>query len=931
MPRPAGERSASPSPAAAAEQLRRAQDDLAAVIQSVEGIVWEADARTFQFTYVSPQAQRLLGYPLERWLLEPNFWPEHLHPEDRAPAVAYCLKCTLEKRDHEFEYRMKAADGRWVWVRDIVTVVLEAGEISKLRGIMVDVTRQKQVEEALRETIERFELVAAGANDAIWDWDVANRKVNYSRRWLELRGFAPGEVRDTEEEWRAGIHPGDLPRVNEAVAAHLEGRTELFALEYRVRCKDGSWKWVLDRGLAQRDKTGRVVRMAGSESDVTERRRNVEELRESRRLLEKAQQVGRVGSWVATLGTVNSLNWSDETCRIFGVRPGEFSGRNEGFFKLVHPEDREAVLKAAREARASRKPYQIEHRIVRPDGQVRWVHEQADVEIDAGTGEVARMVGVVQDITERKEAEEEIKRREEHFRLLIENATDLITVIDFRGAIRYQSPASRRVLGMAPEELVGRSAFDFVHADDAGLMVAAIKRALTNPDSPISVEFRFRHSSGSWRTLQSVGRNIPGKAEGGFIVVNSRDVTDSRALEVQLAQAQKLQAVGTLAGGVAHDFNNLLGAILGNAELAVLDLPPNHSAARCLNEILNAAERAKDLVDRILTFSRPRAPQRHLISLAPVMEEVVRLLRSTLPAGIELNVEIGPDLPLVRADASQIHQIVLNLGTNAWHALEGRNGKIAFRLERRHLDAGFCRTHTGLAPGLHTCLSVSDTGKGMDSATLRRVFEPFFTTKPPGQGTGLGLSVVHGIVQSHGGAVVIESHPGQGTNARVFFPAAIGAGEQVASGAASTRPDIAPGHGERILFVDDEAALVLIARRALERMGYRVTALASAADALDAFLENPASFDLVVTDFNMPGISGLQFAERVLQARPGIPLVLASGFIQPDQAARAQEMGIRKVMTKPYSMDNLCRTLQRMLEEARELGEGAPSSSFTGP
>jgi PAS domain S-box-containing protein len=384
-------------------------------------------------------------------------------------------------------------------------------------------------------------------------------------------------------------------------------------------------------------------------------------------------------------------------------------------------------------------------------------------------------------------------------------------------------------------------------------------------------------------------------------------------LEQQLAQSQKMEAIGQLAGGIAHDFNNILSAIVGNTELVRLDLSPDHPALTSIKEILRAGQRAKELVQRILAFSRPQPQQLGPILLQPVLEEAIRLLRATLPAGVELAFDAERWLPTVSADASQIHQIVLNLVTNAWHAMENDVGRIEVRLKACHVDDSLCSTHPGLRPGPHACLSVADSGKGMDTLTLSRIFEPFFTTKQAGQGAGLGLSVVHGIVRSHGGVIVVDSEPGKGTTFQVYFPA-------IEAEAAATFRD-APavpssmGRGECILYVDDEEPLVYLATRFLERFGFRVEGYSSALDAVNAFRVDPQRYDLVITDYNMPGMSGMDVARQVLQVRPDAPVVLASGYLRPSEIDQARALGIREVVFKPNTLEELGPLVLRLLSK----------------
>jgi CheY-like chemotaxis protein len=372
-----------------------------------------------------------------------------------------------------------------------------------------------------------------------------------------------------------------------------------------------------------------------------------------------------------------------------------------------------------------------------------------------------------------------------------------------------------------------------------------------------------------------------------------------------------MQAIGTLAGGIAHDFNNILLAIIGNAELTRQRLLAGEKEVLdSIAEIQRAGTRAKELVQRILTFSRPQEHQLRPIRLEPVLKEAVTLLRSTLPAGIDMRMYCAPDVPAVWADASQIHQIIVNLATNASHALEG-GGEVEIRLESSNVDASLRQLHQDLQPGPHLHLSVRDTGKGMSEEIAARIFEPFFTTKPPGQGTGLGLSVVHGIVRNHGGAVVVESEPGQGSTFHIYLPAT---DEEVTAVAAKpASPWECRGKGEHILYLDDEEPLVELAVHFLERLGYRVSGFTLAAEALARFRAAPYAFDLVITDLNMPGSSGMAVAKQLLKIRPDVPVVLASGYVRQSEIEDARALGIREVILKPNTVEEFGPVVQRLL------------------
>jgi CheY-like chemotaxis protein len=376
-----------------------------------------------------------------------------------------------------------------------------------------------------------------------------------------------------------------------------------------------------------------------------------------------------------------------------------------------------------------------------------------------------------------------------------------------------------------------------------------------------------------------------------------------------------MEAMGTLAGGIAHDFNNLLAAIGGNLELVSMDLESTHPVQECLGEVRGAVRRATELVRRILTFSRPDVYDQRAIQLGPVVIEAVRLLRSVIPAGIDLVPAIEPDLPDVMANASQVHQAIVNLVTNAWQALDGGPGRIEVRLDAFAVDRAFTDTHGELRSGPHLRLSVRDNGHGMDASTVERIFEPFFTTKEPGKGTGLGLSMVHGIARGHGGVVLVESEPRRGATFTILFPVCVEAADAAAEAPdAAPVPDALRGHGERILCIDDEAPLVTLAVRALERLGYRVSGYTDAEEALAAFRRQPDAFDLVVTDYNMPGMSGLDLALTVMSVRPSMLVALASGYLRPAEVEHARALGIRATIAKPYTLEDLGTAVQNLLQ-----------------
>ncbi len=451
---------------------------------------------------------------------------------------------------------------------------------------------------------------------------------------------------------------------------------------------------------------------------------------------------------------------------------------------------------------------------------------------------------------------------------------------------------------------------------DPGAFIARVKSLYAHPAESSSdlVEFTDGRIFERDSRPQREGAEIVGR------VWSFRDITRRVAAEREkhnlvevLAQSQKMEAIGTLAGGIAHDFNNILTGVIGYAELARARLPATHPSAVDLGDVLSAGERARDLVRRILTFSRKQKPEKHAISLKPVISEVLKLLRATTPAGIEIHADFCEETDCVLADAAQIHQAVLNLATNAVHAMGGGPGTLDVRLENISGSTLLARGDARLLAGEWVRVSVSDTGHGMDPATLRRIFEPFYTTKQPGEGTGLGLAVVHGIVTAHGGIVTVESVPGKGSTFRLFFPLA--AAPAVANGhEPAPSPAVPRGHGEHILVVEDETLVADVARSFLTGLGYRATVCLSPEEALEKMRAAPFPYALVLTDLSMPRMTGLDLIRRIHEKNARIPCVLCTGLVVSASTEReATQLGVSDVVTKPYSRNDLGRALDRAL------------------
>lgn len=519
------------------------------------------------------------------------------------------------------------------------------------------------------------------------------------------------------------------------------------------------------------------------------------------------------------------------------------------------------------------------------------------------------------DVTEQKQAEQKQKHLEERFSRIFNNNPLPIALTRFEdGAVVDLNESFLSMSGYAREELVGRAPLNLGLYPDQKSRTALVEY-LKKYGHLHAYEQNFLTKSGQlrnhvlWMDVIVIGGEK-------HILILTLDVTEQKQaerqqkqLEEQLRQAQKLEALGTLAGGIAHDFNNILGAIISFTELCRLDNPDNVELQENLGEVLKASNRATNLVRQILSFSRRQKHERKNLQLAPIIKEALNLLRATLPATIEIQQSIDAEMPDVLANPNEIHQVIMNLCTNAAHAMKGRHGQLRLKLDLLRLNQTDPRPHVELTAGNYARLTVSDTGHGMDDATLKRIFEPFFTTKGPGEGTGLGLSVVHGIVKEHEGVIAAESEPGRGTTFTIYLPARPTSGtEEVLDGV-----EVARGNGERILFVDDEEMLGEVAQKMIRKLGYLPVVFQSADAAWDAIQKEPAAYDVLISDLTMPAKTGMDLARLVLGIRPNLPIILTSGSTETFSITEAQEIGIREMVGKPLDYRTLATALNKVL------------------
>ncbi len=521
----------------------------------------------------------------------------------------------------------------------------------------------------------------------------------------------------------------------------------------------------------------------------------------------------------------------------------------------------------------------------------------------AASGSIAEVIVTFMDVTARLQAERSGRSSEKRFKALFEQAAVGVAQIDVTtGRFVQINQRFCEIVGRSRQEMEPLTFAAITHPQDVAGDAEAMRQLCAGTIREFTREKRYLRKDGSavWVNLTVSAMWALGEAPDHGIAV-AQDITRRKRLEEQLRQAQKMDAMGTLAGGIAHDFNNILASINGYTELARMVLQGNPVVRDYLGCVLQASSRATDLVRQILAFSRQEQVERRPIQLQSVVAETLKLLRALIPSTIEFEISLAPDAPTVLADATQIHQVLMNLGTNACHAMKDRPGRLQVKLERCVVDETHAVSEARLQPGVYARVSVSDTGCGMDPATVARIFDPFFTTKAPGEGTGLGLAVVHGIMGSHDGAVTVYSHLGEGTVFHAYFPAE--ASEPVA--AMIEAEAIPRGHGERILLVDDEEPLVRLGQKTLTMLGYDVEVATQSTAAVAMVRADPQRFALVLTDQTMPGMTGLILADELRKIRPELPVLLMSGYSLSLTRERVEAAGIRKLLLKPISLHAL--------------------------
>lgn len=888
------------------DPLPRAADRPSSVAPAVSEGLWEWDAATGEVTW-SDRTLSILGYDRRTFGGTIDFVQRITHPDDRV-ALAGALSNDLDDfSSHEFDVRLQRADGTYGIFRARAMALRDGargGMPTRWVGSLTDVTERRMAEDAIRDSEQRFrgyfELSVVGLAISRPNKGI----VEVNDHFCNLLGYSREEL--LKKTWIELTYPDDLRADLLQFERVLAGEIDTYNVDKRYIKKSGEWLHAEIAVRCVRRKDGTVDYFLGLVHDVSARVRALAALRESesrfRLLVENSRdlimEVDTDGCFVYA---------SPHFATLLGVDPEKLLHTN--LLERVHPEDHDR-LRALLQRPAASFSFRGRH----AKGAYLWLEANASRFSTSGGEE--HCVLTCRDVTERIGMEQALRESEEKFSKAFQVSPHAMAIADLetREFIEVNEGFERATSSLR-DGVVGRKLGDLGRYPPEE--IDRLLEELAKQGSLRGFESEVMDADGhpAWSLISAETMEFRGRKH---VIFSHYDITEQKrverakaGLEEQLRHVQKMEAIGTLAGGIAHDFNNILGVMLAYTDLARLDTGDNPAVIDSLREVQRAGGRAKDLVRQILTFSRRGQHVRKPTRLGPLVTEATKLLRSTLPATIRLVTDVSSDTSTVLADPTQIHQILLNLATNAAHSMKGGAGELVVRVFPRVIRRGAADRLPGARSGRYVQLSVSDTGHGMDAATLERIFEPFFTTKKPGEGTGLGLSVVHGIVRDHGGTIHVESEKGRGTTVHVLLPVH----KATAEGARAAAEPVPRGNGERILFIDDEPMLCAGAKKLLERLNYDVTTETSAIAAVHRFKTDARGFDLVLTDLNMPVMSGVDVATELLKVKPGTPVVLATGFNADLTMEAVRAIGIRELVVKPLSAAELAQRVHAALQQ----------------
>jgi PAS domain S-box-containing protein len=868
----------------------------------------------------SAMCEAVTGYRPEDFDRDPYLWFTMVLEEDRDLVREHFNRVMAGERLHPIEHRIRRKDGTVRWVSNMPVIHRDAhGAVTGYEGVLGDITDRKTAEIELRESEERFRILqeasfgGIGIHDKglILDCNMGLERVTgYSRE--ELVGMDGLKL----------IEPGWRAIVMERILGAYELPYDVLGLR-----KDGS-TYPLEIQGKQIPYHGRTVRVTEFR-DITARKLAEEALRASEeRYRLMAELTGKI---VYDFGLdAGRYVWNGAVEEITGYTAEELESMDmKDWTSMIHPDDRAALIMTFEKVLGTQGPFRAEYRIRRKDGDLVHVEDHGVFIMDA-SGRPCRMLGSIGDITERKLAEEALRQSEERLRLILMNIADIVIILDAQGRITYQTPSTARILGYAPGLLTGTSPVDLVHPDDRDGVSRDLAEVYEGMSDGRPTEFRCLKADGTWVHLEAIGARIDEPQGPGVVVITARDITDRRkaqelriGMERRMLNAQRMESLGVLAGGIAHDFNNLLMAIMGNIDLAKMDVPPASKATALLDRAMVSARRAAELTNHLLAYSGRGKSEQRALDLNAIVEEAARLSMASVPKTVNIDIRLSRGLPPVKADPGQIQQVVMNLVANASEAIGEARGHITVKTDLvcctdEHLAASLLPDKP--PAGEYVMLEVSDTGCGMDADTVDLLLDPFFTTKFPGR--GLGMAAVRGIVAGHRGAIMVASRPGEGTTVQVLLPSAGMPEERGVQGASPRGEDAvvqglagyaSVAEGSLVLVVDDEDLVRTTCASMVERLGRAVITASDGVEALEVLKDNPGRISCVILDLTMPVMDGLETLAGIRRLDDTVKVILSSGYDEQEAASRFEGIQAAGFIRKPYTLEQLRRAIEAVL------------------
>jgi hypothetical protein len=813
------------------------------------------------------------------------------------------LQCLVAQHGIDTELTFEGEDGRRTYKLHKFPLRDDTGKYYAIFGFLTDITAAKRAEAEVQVNEEKFRQLAENISEVFWITDAEKREMVYvSPAYETIWGRSCASLTAAPRSWLDAIHPEDRDRVTAAALTQQIGAK--YDETYRIIRPDGSVRWVHDRAFPLRDAAGAVYRIVGVAEDISEMKRIQDELarrEEQYRGVFNAVTEGLVvRRWDGPIVEMNRAY-----CQLLGCAREELLGSMP---EAVIAPDSLPLFRLYVEAVRHGSAFRFQGRFKRKDGALVPVEVSgSSLTFQGGP----HLLSAVTDVSARKDAEEARRRSEAEARITFENAPLGMALLSAEGRPVRCNRAVQQLLGYSEPELQGMIFSDFVHPDEVGTALERYWELRDGKRERYQIEIRCRTKSLGVVNVRLTTSLVPSPGgEGPFAIVMLEDITEQKRLEEQFLRAQRMESVGTLAGGIAHDLNNILAPMLMAAGLlkGKLSEPRDHAIVDMIEQ---GARRGAAIIRQLLTFSRGLGHERKEVQVRHLINEMVQIIQETFPRNIRLESFVPKDLWPVQADPTQLHQVLLNLCINSRDAMP-RGGRLTLKADNVELTRQEAAREPGARAGRYVRLTVADTGGGIPPEILGRIFDPFFTTKGVGQGTGLGLSTVLGIVKNHDGFLTVASEPGQGAEFKVYLPVADAPARETADAAATP----SSGRGELILVVDDEAPVREATRHLLEANQYRVVIAGQGEEALQRFIENREAVRLVLTDVMMPVMDGVALVRSLRVLEPGIRVVAMSGLSDLPAQEELRAMGVSEIVAKPCDSGQLLQAVRRALESA---------------